>query len=109
MEVLQKIKNRTTIQSSNIYIVYIIESLLLSHKREWNLAIYNNVDEPKEYHAKWNVRQRKTNTMELHLYVESRKTKQMNKYNKTETVIDTKNKQELLGVGWKMRETDEGD
>ena len=47
--------------------------------------------------------------MELHLYVESRKTKQMNKYNKTETVIETKNKQELLGVGWKMRETDEGD
>ena len=35
--------------------------------------------------------QRKTNTVLFYLYVES-KNKQMNKHNKTETVIDTENK-----------------
>ena len=37
------------------------------------------------------VRQRKTNTVWFHLYVESKK--QMNKHNKIETVIETENQQ----------------
>ena len=34
--------------------VHIHNVVLLSHKKEWNLAIYNNMDGPREYYAKWN-------------------------------------------------------
>ena len=28
--------------------------ILLSHKKEWNIAIGINMDEPRGYHTKWN-------------------------------------------------------
>ena len=31
-----------------------MEWILLCHKKEWNLAICDNMDEPREYYAKWN-------------------------------------------------------
>ena len=34
--------------------VYTYNGILLSHKKEWNLAICNNIDGPKGYYAKWN-------------------------------------------------------
>ena len=37
--------------------------------KEWDLAICNNMDRPREYYAKWN----KSNTILFHVYVESRK------------------------------------
>ena len=41
---------------------YLNNGILLSHKKEWNLAICNNMDGPRQYNAKWNkaVRERKT-------------------------------------------------
>jgi len=41
-------------------VVYIHNGILFSHKKEWNLAICNNMDGTREYHAKWNksVRER---------------------------------------------------
>ena len=27
--------------------------ILLSHKKEWNFAICNNMDGPRDYHTKW--------------------------------------------------------
>ena len=51
--------------------------ILLSHKKEWNLAICNDMDGPREFYAKWNESDRgKTNTVWFHLCVES--VKQMN-------------------------------
>ena len=38
--------------------------LLLSHKKEWNIAICSNMDGPRDYHAKW-VRQGNTNVISL--------------------------------------------
>ena len=40
--------------------VYIHKGILLSHKKEWNLAIHNNIDGSRGYNAKWNesVRER---------------------------------------------------
>ena len=40
--------------------VYISNGILLSHKKEWNLAICNNMDGARVYYAKWNksVRER---------------------------------------------------
>ena len=40
-------------------------------KKEWNNAIFNNMDGPRDYHTKWRS-QRKTNII-YHLYVESKK------------------------------------
>ena len=34
--------------------VYIQNGIVLSHKKEWNLAICNNMDGPRDYHDKWN-------------------------------------------------------
>ena len=40
-------------------VVYIHNGILFSHKKEWNLAIFNDVDEAKVYNAKWNKSVRK--------------------------------------------------
>ena len=37
-----------------IYIYIYIKVILLSHEKEWNLAICDNMDEPTGYYAKWN-------------------------------------------------------
>ena len=52
-------------------VVHIYNGIVLSHKKEWNNAICNHMDGPGGYCAKWNVRQRKTNTVWYHLYVKS--------------------------------------
>ena len=33
--------------------VYVYNGFLLSHKKEWNNAIYSNMDRPIDYHVKW--------------------------------------------------------
>ena len=35
-------------------VVYVYSELLLSHKKEWNCAICDNLDGPRGYYAKWN-------------------------------------------------------
>ena len=42
--------------------VYVYGGILFSHKKEWNLDIYNNMDGPWRYYVKWNVRARSTCT-----------------------------------------------
>ena len=32
---------------------YTHNEILLSHKKEWNNAIFSNKDEPRDYHTKW--------------------------------------------------------
>ena len=49
-------------------------------KKEWNNAIFNNMDGPRDYHTKWRS-QRKTNII-YHLYVESKNMVQMNLFTK---------------------------
>ena len=34
-------------------VVHIYNGILLSHKKEWNNAIYSNMDGPRDYHTKW--------------------------------------------------------
>ena len=35
-------------------VVYVYNGMLFSHKKEWNLAICDNMDGPREYYAQWN-------------------------------------------------------
>ena len=50
-------------------VVQIHNGILLSHKSEWNDAIYSNMNEPR-YYTKWS--QKKTNTTWYHLHMESK-------------------------------------
>ena len=34
-------------------VVYVHSGILLSHKKEWNNAIYSSMDEPSDNHTKW--------------------------------------------------------
>ena len=45
--------------------------ILLSHKKEWNDIIYNNMDEPGGCDAKWN-KSEKDSIIWFHLYVETK-------------------------------------
>ena len=58
----------------------------IGHRKEWNLAICDNMDGLRMYYAKLSVRQKIPNTVWFHWYIES-KTKQMNKHYKTELQI----------------------
>jgi len=37
----------------NVVYTHIYTGILLSHKKEWNNAICNNIDRPRDYHTKW--------------------------------------------------------
>ena len=34
--------------------LYMYNGILLSHEKEWNSAICNNMDGPREYYTEWN-------------------------------------------------------
>ena len=51
-------------------VVYIHNGVLLSHKKEWDSTICNNMNGPGDYHTNWS--KPKTNVW-YHLYVESKK------------------------------------
>ena len=53
-------------------VVYILNRILLSHKKEWNFCHLQLIGGIWEHYAKWNVRQRMINTVQYHLYVESK-------------------------------------
>ena len=41
-------------------VALIDKGILLSHKKEWNNAMYNNMGGPRDYHTKWGQSDRKT-------------------------------------------------
>ena len=49
---------------------HIYNRVLLSYQKEWNNAIGNNMDGPRDYHIKWNKSEREI--IWYHLYVESK-------------------------------------
>ena len=54
-------------------VVYIYNGILLSHKKEWNLAICN-MNAPGGYYAQWNMSDIERQILYIfHLYVESKK------------------------------------
>ena len=44
----------------DVVCVYINNGILFKHKKEWNNAICNNMDGPRDYHAKWSKSKRET-------------------------------------------------
>ena len=67
-------------------VVYTHNGILPSHNEEWNSAICNNVDVPRDYYAKWNKSDGGRQILSCyHLYVEIKKIKHTNVCNKTET------------------------
>ena len=47
--------------------------ILLSHKKEWNNAIWSNLNGPRDYHTKWSNPDRERHTIWYHLCMESLK------------------------------------
>ena len=62
--------------------VHIYNGILLSHKKEWNNAICNDMDGPRDCHSDWNKSDTKTNIIWYHLYVQSKKIIQINLFTK---------------------------
>ena len=52
--------------------VHTYNGILLSHIKEWNIAIFSNMDGPREYHTKWSKLEKDIYYM-LSLYVKSKK------------------------------------
>ena len=65
------------------------EIVVLNHKKGWNLVIRYNIDRHRGYYAKWNKTERERQTLyDFYSHVkESKKLKQRNKHNKTETEL----------------------
>ena len=53
-------------------VVYIHNAVLLSHKKEWNIAICNNITGPIRYHTKLSKTE-KDKIIWYHFYMESKK------------------------------------
>ena len=70
--------------------MHLYNGILLSHKKEWNLTIFNNIDEPREYHAKWNKSERERQIPYDINYMENLKIK-----------INSQNRMEFGGLGEK--------
>ena len=50
---------------------YIYKTISLSHKKEWNLVICDNMNGPRGHYVKWNKLD-KERQIWFHLYVESK-------------------------------------
>ena len=62
---------------------YIYSGILLSHKKEWNIAICSNMDRPRDYHTKWSKPDRERQISHDIVYMCNLKTMiQMNLYTK---------------------------
>lgn len=69
------IGSRRWLDKEDIYKdMYVYDGILFSHKKEWNLAIYNKIDRARECNAeqKESIRERQ-NTVWFHTYVEFKK------------------------------------
>ena len=42
----------------DVVLIHIYNGILLSHKKEWNNAIYSNIDGLRDYHTKWSKSER---------------------------------------------------
>jgi len=51
--------------------IYTHNGILLNYNKEWNFALYNHMDGPEGYYAKWNKSNRERQKLCFHLYVES--------------------------------------
>ena len=70
-EVVYTLEYHSTIKKNEY--IGIHNRLVPSHKKEWNNAIYNNMDRRRDNHTKWSKslsRKRKTNAIWYHLHVE---------------------------------------
>ena len=74
----------TQVSTDKEVMVYIYNGISLSHEKELNLAICNNMDRSTEYYAELNKLGKAkyyVNSLKCGIW----KTKQMNKHNKTDT------------------------
>ena len=52
--------------------IYTHNGILFGYKKEWDLAIYNNMDEPWGHYAKWSKSDRERQILYVFTYMESK-------------------------------------
>ena len=70
-------------------VVHIYSEVLLSHEKEWNNAICNNIDRPRDSHIEWSkLDQWRQTPYDYHSHVESnlKKKIQMNSFTKQKQI-----------------------
>ena len=72
--------------------VHIYNGILLSHKKEWNNAICNNMDGPRDYHTKGSKSERERQIPYDITYMWNLKYNTNEPIYKTETDTDTENR-----------------
>ena len=79
-------------------------------KKEWKLAIYDNMDRPSRYYAKWNKSDRERQILCNFTYMWNLKpNKWTNIKQNRNIVIDTGNKQVVAGEEWGRRRREIGE
>ena len=63
-------------------VVHLNKGRLLSHKKEWNNAIWSNMDASRDYHIERSKSDEKKNLIGKHLNAESKNMIQMNLFTK---------------------------
>ena len=53
-------------------VIYTYNGILFSLKKEGNPVIFTNMYGPGEHYTKWSKPNRKTNTVQSHLYIDSK-------------------------------------
>ena len=82
-------------------VVHIYNGMLLGHKKEWNNAIYSNMDGPRDVYTKWCKSYRERQISLMSLLVASKKSHTDKLIFKTE--IDTHLENELIVTGGRGR------
>ena len=64
-------------------VVHIYNGILCNHKKEWNKAIYSNMDGPRAYYTKWtkSERERQIPHVVTHMWIQ--------KYGTNEIIYET--------------------
>ena len=78
-------------------VVYLYSGILLSHEKEWDNAIYSNMDGSRDYHTKWNKRDRERQIYDIAYMWYLKKMIHMNSYTKQKS-IHRHRKQKAVGV-----------
>lgn len=65
------IHNRPKVETTQVSITRQTQcGILFSHKNKWKSDTCYNMEEPRKYYARWNVRHKRTNTVHFHSYDE---------------------------------------
>ena len=52
-----------------VHVVHIYNGILLSHKKEWNCAVFRDMDGPRGCHTEWSKSEREKQILYINIYI----------------------------------------